>query len=199
LKFIETNCFKNTNKDKELFIKHYHAFLLDYYKQYQQISKDSRSLFIKPNADENKFWLRLIYSALHLKLIKYFKEKNIEVHFDLNSGSTQVPLLNIIPKNWKINGKELLIQFQGDDLKFYAHSNDKTFIESIVNKAKQEFKNDQVDFKKMTKREANSYFIFKTKLSAKIKANQEFNLTNIMNSVVEYYDEIDRKVITKYS
>ena len=94
-----------------------------------------------------------------------------------------------------MGGKELLIQFQGDDLKFYSHSNDKIFIENIVIKAKEEFKNGQVEFKKMTRREANSYFVFKTKLTTKMNDNNDFNLTNIMNSVINYYNDFDEKVI----
>lgn len=195
LSFIKENYFDNKDTVKSLFIKQYHEFLSAYYEKYKLLTSNSKSLFQKPYDNENKFWLRLIYSALHLELIKYFKTKNISVRFDLNPGSTSVPLLNIIPENWKVNGKELLIQFQGDDLKFYSHSNDKTFIENIVLKAKDEFQKGEVEFKKMTKREANTYFVFKTKLTTKMNDNNNFNLTSIMNAVISYYNDIDEKVI----
>lgn len=195
LTFIEENYFNNKDTEKSLFIKHYHHFLSNYYEKYKLLTSNCKSLFQNPYDNENKFWLKLIYSALHLQLVKYFKTKNILVRFDLNGGSTSVPLLNIIPENWKVNGKELLIQFQGDDLKFYSHSNDKTFIENIVTKAKNEFQNGEVVFKKMTKREANSYFVFKTKLTTLMNDSNNFNLANIMNTVISYYNHIDEKVI----
>lgn len=195
LTFIENHYFKHSTGEKLTFIKHFHSFLNDYYQKYTLLVDDSRPLFVNLEDNENKFWLRLFYSALHLKLDNYFATRHISVRFDLNPGSTNVPLINIIPSNWNLKGKELLIQFQGGDIKFYSHSNDRVFIEELVQLAKQKFISKDIEFKNLTKREAGSYFVFKTKLTTKIGINQKLNLSNIKQTLINFYNEIDQKII----
>ena len=106
--------------DEKTFIRHYILFLEEYLEEYKNLENTCSRLFKKGLTKEDKFWSRLLNSKIALE----FKNK-IEGDFKyvINPGSTSTPLLNIIPKKWKeIVGEEVLIQFQGNSLKFYLHS-----------------------------------------------------------------------------
>lgn len=91
--------------------------------------------------------------------------------------------------------KELLIQFQGNDVKFYSHSNDKSFIKQLVSVAKENLDHAGIDFKELTQRNAGTYFIFKTKLTNLLGETEAFTLDNIENAILKFYMDINNKII----
>src|SRR5690606_10979369 len=88
--FIKNNYYVNNgNKETLIFIKHYVDFLKEYIDDYEKYVEDSRILFVKTDGNDdkqNKFWLRLLYSRLRIKLEEYFKNKNEGVEFSVDDG-----------------------------------------------------------------------------------------------------------------
>jgi hypothetical protein len=195
LEFISKNCLENTQPIKQVFIKQYYEFLNEYFLHYKSLSKDFRPLFENSGKVENKFWLRLCFSALHLKLTTQFEELGIPVRFDIDKGNTKIPLVNVVPIHWNIDGKELLIQFQGNDVKFYSHSNNRVFIERLISLARVSFADQKMDFKKLTRQNAGTYFIFKTKLTSLLDNKKPFTLEAIERALLSFYSEIDERII----
>ena len=191
--FLESNSEKYNNDYQQLvMIDHYIEFLKEYLEGYSVALENCKSVFTNMNLGKNKFWMKLIFSALHLKLYAYFKEKGVKVKFVVNPGSTSTPLINIIPEEWKLDGNELLIQFQGSDLKLYSHSQDKEFGKLWIGKAKlfNKFEEGNFKFKKFTKRKPNSYYICKCDIKDRLSGDN-FKLRDLYEEIICFYKEID--------
>jgi len=196
IKFIESNYDLKKRDDETIFIKHYFEFLTQYYINYKSILKDSRRLFDKQITNDDKFWLRILNSKIVLHLQNKCDKNNFD--FLINPGNTSVPLMNIIPKKWKEKtNEEVLIQFQGKDLKFYIHSNDKIRIQKLINFCEDKLWNENIELKKMNKKNENSCFIFRININLELSDNYGFE--NIIKVIEDFYYNIDTKIIKKYS
>lgn len=194
LEFIGANFKINDASDQSVFIKHYYSFLGDYIKDYKLYMSDSKNLFTENITNDNakKFWLKLVYSNLHLRFINHF---NDEVTISVSPGTSTIPFLDIFPKKWKINKQELLIQLQGNDLKLYTYSNDKILIDKVINLAKKSIRGAKFDTKKVINRDAKSSFILKTKISDNINMNKELDIDSLFLILKDFYDYIDLEII----
>jgi hypothetical protein len=194
LSFVKENYFDNVNPEKKLFINHYYEFLTEYYSKYKLVNINSKELFLNSSDAKNKFWIGLIYSSLHLSLEKFFEDNKISVKIEVNRG-TKESLINIIPNHWKISGKELLIQFQGNDMKFYTHSDDKSFLKIFIQKSRENLPDEKIELKRITKSNSGTNYIFKIKLTDKIEDDKKFDLKTITHVVLDLYRLIDDKLI----
>lgn len=177
--YIDNNTYKNN--DKHIFVTHYYDFLNNYYTIYSDLKNKNFKEIFNEKTNRNNFWRRLFYSALKIKL-----DCNIiESIIDLDKGNVSEPLLNIIPKNWKINNnKELLIQLQGTNLKFYAHFNCPTIINSIIEISKNTENNPfELKYKKNSSLNAKTVYIFKTEL----KDNDPITIEIFCEKICDFY------------
>lgn len=177
------------SNDERMFINHYRMFLNHYYEEYNNNLKNLNVLLENPNDKVSKFWLRLFYSIVQNKLEQIFIDKNVEVIFDTDRGKTSVPLVNIKPNHWKINKIEKLIQFQGNDVKFYIHTGNKEIIKELVEKVKINMDTNNGQLKKITTRNAGSSFIYKEKLTHIVKNNVDMD--NVIEYLMDFYFRID--------
>ena len=157
---------------------------------------DSRKLFLEDITNDKKFWLKLVYSNLHLKFIDYLSD---EVVCSVNSGNATIPFLDIIPPKWTINNNKLLIQLQRDDFKFYIYSNDKNLIESIIEEANKDLKYNKMKFKKIDKKPDKSSYIFKIKISENIDLDQKLDVDTLFLLLKKFYDNIDLEIVKNFN
>lgn len=197
LSYLKANYDLNAGNDTSVFVRHYYFFLNNYLEKYSILKKDFRSLFINLRDENNKFWLKLFYSHLKLRLDNYFLSIGIKMHVYINSGNTQIPLMNITPALWKVNGRELLIQFQGNDLKFYSHCSEKDFLYEIIEFSRKNMVCEHYEFKRLPKSQSKTYFILKTKVLQEMP-NGVINVNSLFNVIVKFYQEIDQKVIYSF-
>lgn len=180
---------QNISNDEKLFINHYCIFLNQYYYDYSHNLNNLKELLENPNDKISRFWLRLFYSNVQNKIEQKFLDKEVEVSFDSDTGKTSVPLVNIKPKHWKINGIEKVIQFQGNDVKFYIHTGNKEIIKQLIEKVKSNIITNNGELKKITARNENSSFIYKEKLTHVI--NSDVNIDNVIEYIMDFYSRID--------
>lgn len=185
--------------DDEVFVRHYHEILAHYYNEYHAILGNPATLhhmFLNHNEENNKFYLKLFFSHVMLELDNLAQ---IEKTW-LNTGSTAVPLINIHPTGWDklTDDHEYLIQFQGREVKFYAHLKDGIGhgkITDMVLKLRGagfvEF--EQNSFKKLTSREPKSMYIYKTTITDHI-APVDFSKENIVTYLTDFYNRINTAV-----
>jgi PD-(D/E)XK nuclease superfamily len=194
--FIKSN-YKGVGPDKAIFINHYSSFIEDYCRKYDEYKINCIKLFSNSIQNEDKFWLRLIFSALHSKLIEYFNEHKIKVTFKVNPGNTKVPLINIMPSDWKIKENQLLIQLQGEDLKFYSHSIDRCFIQEFIDIAGKKL-GDKYRLNSLTKRKSKSYYIAKIKIEEFVKKDNSVDIHRLFEIIIKFYLEINQDIIKPY-
>jgi len=195
LNFLKKDIDTDYASDEKTFIRHYMLFLEEYLEEYKNLEKNCSRLFKKGLTKEEKFWLKLLNSKIALEF-----KNNIEGDFKyvINPGNTSTPLLNIIPKKWKeIIGQEVLIQFQGNSLKFYLHHANKNSAEKLIKFSKSQIQSKKIKFKKITKRKENSCYILETKLTDNL--NDDFTLKDIYRFLVTFYENIDNKIIKNYT
>lgn len=195
LLFIEKHYNMDSQEDHSIFIRHYYNALSDYFQQYRRLGEDFRELFSDLFNDSNKFWLKLFYSALKVRLESYMAKNGIEAEIYVNNGNTTVPLINIVPKGWTIDNNELLIQMQGNDIKFYSHSKNKPFLSDIKGFAQKQFSDIPYEYKKETKRQSNTQFILKTKL---LQENTPIDVDYLFNRIIQFYITLNENVIQGY-
>jgi|SRR5690606_1988757 hypothetical protein len=196
LEFLKENYTSKSKDDESIFVKHYTLFLEEYIETYKNLKLKCNQLFNKQLTKDEKFWVRLLNSQIALEFEREFSTQNFEFH--INPGNTAVPLLNILPKHWKEKTKEeLLIQFQGNDLKFYLHSKNKENAEKIIRFSEGKIWKEKYEVKKLTERNQNSCFIFKTKLTENL--NNDFTYKELYELIVDFYVKIDEKIIQNYS
>lgn len=187
-----------SDSDKKTFINHYIDFLEEYYNKYKSLDRTSVKYFLNQNNKDSKFWIKLIYSNLALRFYKYFADKSIDVHIVANPNNTSIPLLNIIPKHWMIENKELLIQIQNGLFKFYAHTGDKEFLNKIRQFCKEHINEEHVKVKKDTQRISETECIFSLNINEKLTENSTLTHQQLFNYILKFYNKIDEKIIKNY-
>ncbi|MFL0135749.1 hypothetical protein [Tenacibaculum maritimum] len=192
---------KNKTKDneKKIFINHYLDFLNEYYETYKNLHINILHYIKNQKDKKNKFWVSLIYSNLAVRFEQHFISESIDVKILANTGNTKTPIINIIPKHWNINGKELLIQIQDGKVKFYAHTGDKLFLHKIREFVKSKVKNDSAKIKKDTKGKYKSESIATFDLIDKIGHKQKLSADELFNFILIFYEKIDTEIIKNYS
>jgi len=196
LTFIAAHYPMDSRDDHSVFIRHYYNALNEYFQEYGKLEQNFRELFLNLKSDSNKFWLKLFYSALKVRLETYISENDIDAYVYINNGNTTVPLLNIVPKSWNIHNNELLIQLQGNDIKFYSHSNNKPFLSNMVEFARLQFPEIPYEYKKESNRNSKTQFILKTKVLDEIPSI--VNVDFLFELVIKFYTALTENVILKY-
>lgn len=197
--YLERYTLLVTNDEKKIFIQHYINFLKEYVEQYSAYKISAKNLFQNQSDNTNKFWIKLLYSNIQIELLKHFKSLGIDVQVYLASGNTSVPLLNITPKHWKIDGIELLIQIQNGDFKFYAHTDNKDFLRKMIAFSESQLVSTNLKYKVVGNRKEKTAYIFKINIHKHLKENEILNITSMTEWIITYYDSIDNKVIRNYS
>ena len=95
-----------------------------------------------------------------------------------------------------LSEEEVLIQFQGNSLKFYLHSANKNIAEKLIKFSKTQIKSNKIKFKNLTKRKENSCYIFETKINNNL--NNEFTPNDIYRFLLAFYEKIDNKIVEPY-
>lgn len=194
LEFLQQDYKSEKINDENIFVKHYISFLGNYIETYKNLKSNCNHLFNSNLNKDEKFWVRLLNSQIAIEFEKKFNDQCFDFH--INPGNTSIPLLNIIPKHWKDKIKEeVLIQLQGNDLKFYLHSNNKEAAEKLIRYCEAKIWNKNIELKKLTKRKQNSCFIFKTKLTENLDNN--FTYKELYELIINFYSKIN-EIITNY-
>lgn len=188
------NSDDSLNPEQQMFVKHYQKFLNSYFEKYTEYLSNCFDLFKNSKLAENNFWLKLIFSSIRNQFAAS-KTKKISYVIATN---TIVPLLNIIPAAWKENKTEILIQFQGDLLKFYAHTNDKIILEKYICIAKNIWTED-ADFKKLNRRECKTNYIYKENILNIATDKEQLSINQIVDYLNDFYEKIDAALILKNS
>jgi len=201
LDYLEKYIFTVIDSEIKNFINHYISFLRDYIITYNELGKDLKPIMYNQSDNTNKFWIRLLYSNLKIKLDNHFIKKGLDVETFLSVGTTSIPLINITPKHWITNKVALLIQLQNGDLKFYAHTNDKFFLNELIEFSKTAMNSTHniLSFKKIGLRKENTSYIFKLNINKHISEKEEFTIDTLLESIILYYEKIDSKVIKQYN
>jgi hypothetical protein len=205
LKELETGKYYGNSIDKKLFIEHYCSLLKRYIDQKKADEKNANDLFKSYLNNEERFRRRLFNSRLYLELIN--NEHFINCGYAINPGNTSNPLLNIVPSKWvtafgfklllPFYGTEVVLQLQGDDLKFYLHfEKDKKEIEKVnefLGIAREYFYTTSYnDFqvKKNVKRIQRSMFICKIKVKSNVEGGI-VTVDSVMKLITDFYKECD--------
>ncbi|ALM50140.1 hypothetical protein AMR72_15305 [Flavobacterium psychrophilum] len=183
--------------DTSVFVRHYYFLLEGYYSRYETLNSDLRPLFCIPVAESNNFWLKLFYHALKCRLDIFFAEKNLLVEVYVNKGNTLTPLMNIVPLHWDNGHKRLLIQFQGNDLKFYLNNDSKELLLRLIDFANECFQQGRYSLKKLTNRESKTCFILKTTIT-KEHPEAPMTINTVFDLVIAFYKMLDEHIIFKY-
>lgn len=184
--------------DKKILVNHYLDFLNEYYVEYKQLDSSFVNYFLNQRDKESKFWIKLIYSSLALKFENHFRDKSIDVEIVANPGNTSIPVLNIIPKHWKIEGNPLLIQIQDGIFKFYAHSGDKVFLSKIREFSMERINMAIAKIKKSTNRISNSECIFSININEYLRENSTLNQQELYDFTLKFYEIIEERIIKNY-
>ncbi|WP_456314277.1 PD-(D/E)XK nuclease family protein [Pseudomonas shirazensis] len=187
------------NTEKKIFITHYIDFLKEYDEKYSQFKISATDLFKNQFDNTNKFWIRLLYSNIEVELSKYFKSEKIETQIYIAPGNTSVPLLNITPKHWKLEGVDLLIQIQNGDFKFYAHTENKEFLRKMILFSKSKLVSEHLKYKNVGNKKEKTAYIFKINIHQHLKENEELTISLMIDWIISYYKSIDIKVINNYN
>ena len=197
LKYLETDIINFKPGDEKILIQHYILFLKKYIDQYKKLETNCSHLYKKGRElnKDDKFWLKLLNSKIAL----LFKEKiHDQINFNINPGNTATPLLNIIPTKWKEKfGEDLLIQFQVNKLSFYLHSSNKEKAKELVEFCDKHLWSKNLKLKKVTKRKVKSCYIFTTSITDHLSDN--FKLDDIINLLVDFYNNINDKIVKNYN
>jgi len=195
LSYLKKNYHLDGQDDKSIFIRHYFRFLEDYFTRYSKLDQTCHQLFHLGVTIEEKFWIRLLNSKIAMQFEQEFCDR--EFYMVINPGNTAVPLLNIIPLDWKTKmGEETLIQFQGNDLKFYLHSDNKKAAEKIILHAGPKRWNERLELKTISKRQEKSCYIFKMKVVENLR--KEFTYTELYEIIKEFYIQTNKLIVESY-
>lgn len=186
------------DSEKRMFIKHYIDFLGEYLEKYNTYKISARDLFFNQHDNENKFWIKLLYSNMEIELYKYFNSIGVETSIYLAPGNTSIPLINITPKHWKIEGVELLIQIQNGDFKFYAHTENKDFLRKMIIFSQSKSISQNLQYKIVGNKKEKTAFIFKINNHKYLNDNQEITTTLMVDWIIAYYKSIDEKIIREF-
>lgn len=148
-----------------------------------------------------------MFSRLFIQFQNHFNKLDSEFNYNVNPGNTPVPLINIEPKDWRINEIELLIQFQGNELKFYTHKPKnmpfpeyKERLRPIVQAFKGYLttnnRNRKGQLKKLPRGTYNSCFVFKENLKHTL-LKEEVTIEDIYKHVLEFYKELNGFILSQ--
>lgn len=194
--FLKQNYDLSKADDHSIFIRHYVRFLENYIEQYRQLHITCYQLFSGNPTNENKFWIRLLNSQIAIQFENEFAGEHFD--FQVNPGNTSVPLLNILPLNWKHQmGEELLIQLQGKDLKFYLHSASKSIANNIISHCRTRVWHGRIEMKVPTKKNEKSCFIFKMKISEHLSDN--FTYEELYQLIRDFYIKTNQIIVGSYN
>ncbi len=188
--FVESINSHEFDGDKLVFVQHYYNFLKEYIDYYATLKTNCYSIFKNEKNSDNKFWLRLIMNSV----INYIKVNITDENYQYHS--TKVPLWNIIPKKWENNGIEILIQFQGADVKLYTHTSDKDFVRIAVKRVQSKMGPSKGKFNLVNRKESESHFIYTEKLIDFIPENN-FTVQKIAEFIYDFYLRIDTALSSK--
>lgn len=198
MSFIASNYDLTATDDTGVFIKHYYFLLQDYFLQYDALKKDMRPLFANSKNRSNNFWLKLFYHALKRSLDNYFSQFNVPAEVYVNRGNTMTPLLNIVPLHWDSGSqKRLLIQFQGDELKFYLNCQDREMLSGLLLIAHECFEPGSYSLKKLTHKESKTCYILKTRITKEHSATP-ITIDTVFDLVIAFYKMLDENLICRF-
>ncbi len=194
--FLRQDYKSKNHTDEHIFVKHYISFLSYYIETYKDLKSNCNHLYESNLSKDDKFWVRLLNSQIAMEFEKEFPDKNFD--FVINTGNAGIPFLDIIPKHWEEKTKEkLLIEFQGDDLKFYLHSkNIEDSASKLINYCESKIWDNNIELKKLNQSSPKTCFIFKTKLTQNLDSN--FKYKELFDLIVDFYKKIDLKIIQTY-
>lgn len=211
LEYLYNISNKEQDAEKQMFLRHYLEFLSNSFDIYDKYSQNFRNLLKHPNEADNKFWLRLMYSAVHTKLEKEFTKPGFR--FLVNPGNTSVPLINIIPPHWTFGNFEFLLQFQGNELKFYVHllntnkelnkdekDDQRRFLEEIIRLLQEKLiinvnYSGEGKLKKLGKMNFRSYYLYKENIISGFTSSENITVECLVKRVLEFYNEINKSII----
>lgn len=178
--------------DKKTFIQHYINFLEPYLLKYEEVKLNCGYLFFDGKKDVNKFWIRHINAIVRLKLDKYFSEKSVAVHFNVNPGNTSVPLINISPLHWNNNElvPNLCIQVQDNNLKYYFGAKGNLEFNSLRLSALTYIEDASGKFNKPDANRGETNFIYLERLEPSVN-NSNFSVDDFSNRIIDFYEKID--------
>ncbi len=178
--------------DKKTFIQHYINFLEPYLLKYEEVKLNCGYLFFDGKNDANKFWIRHINAIVRLKLDKYFSEKSVAVHFNVNPGNTSVPLINISPLHWNNNElvPNLCIQVQDHNLKYYFGAKGNLEFNSLRLSALTYIEDASGKFNKSDANRGETNFIYLERLEPSVN-NSNFSVDDFSNRIIDFYEKID--------
>ncbi len=202
---------KEQDPEKQMFLRHYLEFLSNSFKNYDKYSQNFRNLLKNPKEADNKFWLRLMYSAVRNKLEKEFIKPGFR--FLVNPGNTSVPLINIIPPHWTFCNFEFLLQFQGNELKFYVHllntnkeinkdkkEEQRKFLEEVIQLLREKLiinvnYSGKGKLKKLGKMNYRSYYLYKENIISGFTSSENITVECLVKRVLAFYNKIDKFII----
>jgi hypothetical protein len=199
LEYLEKYINYVVDAEKKIFIKHYIDFLKEYLEKYSVYKISAKDLFTNQHDNENKFWIRLLYSNMEIELYRYFNSVGIETNIYLAPGNTSIPLINISPKHWKIEGVELLIQIQNGDFKFYAHTENKEFLRKMILFSQSQSISLDLKYKIVGNKKEKTAFIFKINNYQHLSKNQDLTIELMIQWVITFYKFIDEKIINEFN
>jgi hypothetical protein len=177
--------------DKKTFIQHYIDFLKPFLVDYEQVKNNCGSLFFNGKLDINKFWIRHINAIARMKLEKYFSDKGIPVHFNVNPGNTSVPLINISPFHWnRPDEPNLCIQVQDHNLKYYYGAKGHPGFNELLEVTREMIDGYGGKFNKRDANRGETNFIYLERLDQSIKHNF-FSVDDFVNRIINFYELID--------
>lgn len=175
--------------EERTFINHYILFLKEYYQNYSDKLLCLKELIKNSSQQQNKFYVRLFNSKLRNILERRFIKIGENVKFLVNPGNTSTPLISIIPENWKDNGIEKLIQFQGDEIKFYIHTDNKEYIGELISLTKDNLDLEKGQLKRMTTRKEKSCYIYKETMTTNCSCN---SIEQVADYLMDFYERVDQ-------
>lgn len=179
--------------EKKIFIQHYVNFIEPYLNRYGEVKLNCGYLFFDGKKNENKFWIRHINAIVRLKLEKYFMEKDISVHFNVNPGNTSVPLINISPLHWNKNAiaPDLCIQVQDHNLKYYFGAKGNIEFNELRLLALNGIEDATGKFNKPDANRGETNFIYLERLEPSVKYS-DFSVDDFYNRIIEFYEKVDK-------
>lgn len=177
--------------DKKTFIQHYIDFLKPFLIKYEEVKMDCGYMFFDGKNEDYKFWIRHINAIARLKLEKYFSEKGVPVHFNVNPGNTSVPLINISPIHWNRDGEpNLCIQVQDHNLKYYYEAKGELEFNKLLEDIKDTIIPSDGKFNKPDAIRGETNFIYLERMDRSIE-HSVFSVADFVNQIIAFYEKMD--------
>ena len=141
----------------------------------------------------------MFFSELSILLIKKTDKYKIS-KADTDNGSPKFPLINIFFDNnkWYLNDiTTLLIQIQGNYIKFYCHYSKnnyeeaKVYAKNIIEKIKKSLEFDHLNCKIFINKKEKSFYLYKEKIIKDFKNIDIITLQNLEEIFYSFYRKIE--------